>query len=324
MRVRDGRLARAVGDAALAVAVVGGAFVLSQAFGTPAPWPMPGRPASPAAARAPRASPPPTAPAEAVGLQVDFLGAGPERAVLVLAGGHAAVVDCASPIAAAMVRARLAAAGLARLDLVAATTPAAAPEAGLTALLERVPVGRVVVPGPTPAPAFAAVLAEARRLGVPMTLAQPGATWAVGPAALTWVSPPAAGEPDAHQPPAAAAVQVALGQVRVLLAGTLDPATEDALVRSAAPLRAQVLEVPAGGRAGSLSPGFLAAVRPDVAVVGPTAAHPVDPAVLTELVQAGAAVVHRDRFSAVAVATDGRRVAVTFLPRASEAPPPAA
>ncbi len=311
-------------------------------FGAPAPYPLAfqsptaaGRPALAFGANAPspalppvarrvgasalQATPPPRPPLERLGAtaEVQLVGTGAGRAALILSGGQAAMVDAGSSAVAAEAVQRLEAAGIHRLEAVLLVRHGAAAAQGLPLVLRQMKAARLVVPGPRPEPGFRESLAAARAAGVPVGTASRGSTLAVGDARIEWLWPPQGlGQPADGG--GSGLIRVQAGRVVILLAGSFDPAEEDALVRLGGPLRAQVLEVPAGG-AGRLSAAFLRAVSPRVAVVG-DAPDQAGPAVVQQLAAAGVAVVHGGRLSDLTLATDGRRVTVAFDPGPAEEP----
>jgi competence protein ComEC len=324
------RLRRGGGEAVLTALVVVSAFLLAEAFGAPPPFPLSLQPvaarhsAATAETGAAAAPPPGAAPAPAVRpdtegpmvrLDVQLIGSGAGRAALVVSQGQAAVVDPGSQAVAAEVVQRLQHLGIRRLEAVLLVRPGPEAVQGLPLLLAALPVGRLVLPGPGRPGSeadFEGAVRAARAAGVPLASAVRGEVLPVGAASLEWLWPPAGlGQPG--EGGGAGLVRIQAGQVAVLLAGGFDPAEEDALVRLGGDLRAQVLEVPGGG-AKPLSPAFLHAVAPRVAVVGDGAAGTADGAVLQQLATAGVAVVHGDRLSDLQFSTDGRRLAVGFDP----------
>jgi competence protein ComEC len=109
------------------------------------------------------------------------------------------------------------------------------------------------------------------------------------------------------------------GDVSVLVTGDIGRAVEHEVVPLIPPARLRVLKVPHHGSLTSSSAEFLAAVRPDVAVVSAGRSnhfgHPA-PEVLDRYRAIGAAVFRTDQDGAVTVDTDGHRLDVrTFTGR---------
>jgi competence protein ComEC len=107
--------------------------------------------------------------------------------------------------------------------------------------------------------------------------------------------------------------------VSVLMTGDIGRAVEDDIVRLIPPAPLRILKVPHHGSLTSSSAEFLAAVRPNVAVVSAGRSnhfgHPA-PEVLDRYRAIGAAIFRTDEDGAVTVDTDGQTVEVhTFLGR---------
>src|SRR5690606_9552439 len=111
-------------------------------------------------------------------------------------------------------------------------------------------------------------------------------------------------------------VRARLGQVAFLFTGDAGAVAEDAMLRSGAPLAAQVLHVGHHGSRTSTSAPFLDAVSPEVAVysagAGNSYGHP-HPEVLERLRRRGVAVYGTDSHGTVIVTADGTRYQVAWL-----------
>ncbi|MEO6443652.1 MAG: DNA internalization-related competence protein ComEC/Rec2 [Gemmatimonadaceae bacterium] len=113
---------------------------------------------------------------------------------------------------------------------------------------------------------------------------------------------------------ASVVLQVAYGDVRLLLMGDAEAEEEAWLVRRyGAALRSQVLKVGHHGSATSSTPGFLDQVQPRVALIsvgtGNRYGHP-SPGVLRELDERGAHLLRTDDDGTVVVETDGHAIRV--------------
>lgn len=336
-RPRSAALVHIIPEAALALAVLGAAFAAGHIFGTPEPFPLPPQAAtataaaaarqpvtataagghSPAPSSRPRQLPrsqPPWRTDQGVA-EVAFLGSGAARTTLVVSGSDAAVLDGGTPAVDAALVAQLHAAGIDQLTAAVFTGGHGATGQGLVPLLHALPVARIIVPGQAPDPALRDLLATARSARIPVSAASRGTTLSVGAARLTWLWPPLGlGQPSDGGTRDSALIRVEVGRVGILLAGTFDPKAEDALVRldSAGALRSQVLEVPAGGAAGSLTAPFLQAVAPHLALIFDRSDAPAEGATVQQLAAAGAVLVHADRWPDLTVTTDGHRLTVGF------------
>ncbi len=205
--------------------------------------------------------------------------------------------------------------GCRRLDLMVATHPHADHVGGLTAIARALPVqaaweaGQAGDRGPA-TPLLAAWLAA----GTPWRTAADQPTWTRDGVTVEAL----------HRPGRAASVndgslvlRVAYGRFVALLAGDLEAPGEAALL-SAAParLRADVLKVGHHGSRGATSTAWLAAIRPQVAVISAgvanTHGHP-HAAALTRLRAAGAEVFRTDQGGALTITTDGAEFEVASL-----------
>jgi competence protein ComEC len=108
-------------------------------------------------------------------------------------------------------------------------------------------------------------------------------------------------------------LEVRMGQVSMVLTGDIGRDVEQELVGAIDAGPAVVLKVAHHGSATSSSMPFVAALRPDIALIGVGRGnpygHPV-PAVLDRLRRAGAEVFRTDRDGQIEVATDGTGIAV--------------
>ncbi len=87
------------------------------------------------------------------------------------------------------------------------------------------------------------------------------------PSARRGNSPPRGGKRRSGSNADSVVLRVGIGDRWALLTGDIEAEQEDALVASGALLRAQVLKVPHHGSRTSSTPGFLAAIRPEVGLV---------------------------------------------------------
>jgi competence protein ComEC len=108
-------------------------------------------------------------------------------------------------------------------------------------------------------------------------------------------------------------LEIRYGDVSIVLPGDIGRDVEAGLTPVMPPARVRVLKVPHHGSATSSSMPFLAALRPQIAIVSCGRAnrfgHP-SPAVLARYRQVGAAVYRTDLQGAITITTDGRTVNV--------------
>jgi competence protein ComEC len=140
---------------------------------------------------------------------------------------------------------------------------------GLAGVLHGRSVGAIGVgPDREPAPAWGDVLGDARHAGVPVVALHPGTRWASGDLALTVLAPDQAYHGTDSDPNNDSVVMMAVDRgVRILMTGDIEKVAQRALLDSGTDLHADVLKQPHHGSAKVL-PEFLAAVSPQVAVIG--------------------------------------------------------
>ena len=163
--------------------------------------------------------------------------------------------------------------------------------------------------------AYSLSLNAARKNGVEWHRVHPGDSVQVDGVTITFLAPDSLWTIGLTDPNLASTIAVArFGMVRFLLVGDAERAEEDwLLARHRDELKADVLKVGHHGSSTSSSDSFLAAVRPDVAIIsvglGNNYGHPsVD--VLRALSRVGAEVLRTDEAGTVIVRTDGVRVEI--------------
>ena len=225
-------------------------------------------------------------------------------ALLLAAGPGAAVEIDTGPDPVAMDRC-LRDFGIDRIPLLVLTHFHLDHVGGLPGALRGRRVDRLLV-GPLDSPAAGAAivdqLAAAHRLAV---LTPPAGSWIdVGAVRLDVLGPPAAFHGTRSDPNNSSLVlRATVRGVRIMLPGDAEVEAQEALLRSGADLRADVLKVPHHGSAYS-DPAFLAAVRANLAVVSVGLhneyGHP-SPVLLSELARLGVPLFRTDRDGDVAV-----------------------
>jgi competence protein ComEC len=228
------------------------------------------------------------------------------------AGAGAAVVVDTGPDPVAMSRC-LSDLKIRRVSLVVLTHFHSDHVDGLSAILGHYPVGELEVsPYDEPRDRYRTVTAMAEASDVPVTVAVPGEHRRIGQ--LRWVvlgPTPATryGVGDGGSAPNNASVVMLLRVqgVRILLAGDAEPEEENAILRTGADLRVDLLKEPHHGSAG-LDPAFLAATHAAVSLISVGAdnlyGHPA-PEALAWLAELGMAVYRTDRDGDLAVVPGG-------------------
>ncbi len=140
---------------------------------------------------------------------------------------------------------------------------------GLLGVLAGRAVGAIAVgPGRMPAAAWDDVRATAHAAGIPVTQPRWGSRISVGAVRIDVLGPEPGRIPAALGPnDQSLVVMVHRAGLDMLFAGDVEEAGQRALLASGVPLRAQVLKLPHHGSA-KLLPEFVAAVHPDVVLIG--------------------------------------------------------
>jgi len=163
--------------------------------------------------------------------------------------------------------------------------------------------------------------------GVPTVRAYRGFSRREGEVALDVLSPPANGPPA---PPSgndrSLAIRIAYGTASFLLAADIEASAEAGILAGGPPdIRSRVLKSPHHGSRTSSTPGFLAAVAPEIVVVSVGAGNSFGlphADVLARYETAGASVYRTDRDGAVEITSDGRDIAVRTAARREPRPGP--
>lgn len=200
---------------------------------------------------------------------------GPDRSVLAGLGRHLPLLDRS-------------------IDLLVITHADTDHSAGAADVLRRYRVGALLLPSPKGAtPAYRAALAEAAARRVPVLFPDPGLDLRFDDGLtldIVWPTP-AGRRLDTNN--AGIALRAMTHDRSVLLTGDMEKPAETALLKTGAPLGADVLKVAHHGSATSTATGMLLAVSPRKAVISAgrrnAYGHP-SPAVLGRLRAAGVAV----------------------------------
>jgi competence protein ComEC len=240
---------------------------------------------------------------------VTFLDVGQGDSALVEAPGVAVLVDEGPP--EADVAGQLRRMGLRSLTAIVLTHPQRDHIGGAARVVERLGVGAVGDPGiEAPSPDRAAVLAAARRRGVPVVLLHAGEVFALGKLALRILWPDEPGPPSEDPNQHAVVALASYGATDVLL--TADAESD---VTSRLHLRpVEVLKVAHHGSEDPGLPDLLRILRPRIAVISVGAHNDYDhprPETLAALAAVpGLETLRTDENGRVVVESDGRRITV--------------
>ena len=261
-----------------------------------------------------RSKPLPLPPGE---LELRVFDVGQGDAILLRFGERALLVDAGPDpqTARQVLLPRLARLGVDRLDGLALTHADADHIGGAADILGALPVTTLWMSEPEQDhPLLSVIEAAAARAGSRIERPRDGEALQWHPAVsihVRFAAPDVAGS-DNNQ---SMVVQVRYGDADFLLTGDIERAAERALVSANGGLEADVLKVAHHGASTSSSPEFLAAVRPQVAIIsaglGNAFNHPRDD-VLRRLRALDAQVFRTDLAGDVTVRTDGRVITVAL------------
>ena len=261
-----------------------------------------------------RSKPLPLPPGE---LELRVFDVGQGDAILLRFGARALLVDAGPDpqTARQVLLPRLARLGVDRLDGLVLTHADADHIGGAADILGALPVTTLWMSEPEQDhPLLSVIEAAAARAGSRIERPRDGEALQWHPAVsihVRFAAPDVAGS-DNNQ---SMVVQVRYGDADFLLTGDIERAAERALVAANGGLEADVLKVAHHGASTSSSPEFLAAVRPQVAIIsaglGNAFNHPRDD-VLRRLRALDAQVFRTDLAGDVTVRTDGRSITVAL------------
>ncbi len=261
-----------------------------------------------------RSTPPPLPPGE---LELRVFDVGQGDSILLRFGERALLVDAGPDpqTARRVLLPRLARLGVKRLDAVALTHADADHIGGAADILKALPVSAIWMAAKDHAhPLQSVIEAAAHRAGT--ALERPGdgqiLNWHPAVSLRALFASPDVARGDNNQ---SMVLQVRFGEADILLTGDIERAAERDLAGRVVGLEADVLKVAHHGAGTSSSREFLAAVRPQVAIIsaglGNAFNHPRDD-VLRRLRGMGAQVFRTDLAGDVVVRTDGHEITVAL------------
>jgi len=284
------------------------AFVATAACGTapPVDGPAPDRPAP---TPPPEAGPPLT-------IQLVDVGQG-DGMIIISPTGKSIIIDAGDRGRHVPMLAQLAEDGVSAIDLAIMTHPHADHIGGMEKTLEKVPAKIFLDPGYDHASGtYTSLLEHLERAGTKVVIARAGRTIDIGGgAALRVLGPdePLLGGTRSDANSNSVILRLEYGTTSMLFTGDAEAPTENRLMADPSLLAADILKVAHHGSEHSTQDGFLAAVRPTLAVIScglhNKYGHPA-PDTLTKLEHAGIDVLRTDLNGTITLTSDGTRWSV--------------
>jgi competence protein ComEC len=238
---------------------------------------------------------------------ISFIDVGQADSILLQSDGRAGLIDAGNNADGQLVIDYLKQHGVERLDFVIGTHPHEDHIGGLDAVIKAFPVARVYLPEvTTDTRSFEDLLLAIRDKQLTITPPDPGLQFTLGSATCTILGP--LGKEYESLNDDSIILRVTCGETAFLFAGDAGSAAEQEQLAAGTPLSAQVLKVGHHGSSSSSSAAFLAAVKPEWAVISVgadnTYGHPHHET-MTRLANAGAKVYRTDESGTVVITSDG-------------------
>jgi len=242
---------------------------------------------------------------------VAFLDVGQGDSILVRSRDNAVLIDGGDVNRDEPVLAYLRRAGITRLDYVIATHPHRDHISGLIPVLNRLDVGRVLMPDVVhTTDAFENLISVIENNHIPVHAPAPGERFASGIIDFT-VLAPARGFAGSNLNDASIVIRLSHGETSFMFTGDAEAGSERAMLASGQELSADVIKIGHHGSRTSTTEAFLDAVRPLAAVISVGGnnrfGHPHNE-VLSRLDYRGIAVYRTDEMGTIVMATNGERV----------------
>jgi competence protein ComEC len=247
-------------------------------------------------------------------LSVYFLDVGQGDSTLFVYEGKTILIDAGEADMGDRVISDLRSWNVTQIDLLVATHPHSDHIGGMQKVLAAFPVKKVLDTGlPHPSPTYEHLLDAIEQEHIPYQVAEQGQVIAVDPAIRVFVlSPPK--ERTGYDPNDNSVVlRISYGTIDFLMAGDLDNAGEDTLIKTGYPLDAEILKVGHHGSSSSTSSSFLARVHPETAIISVGADNPYGhphAETLDHLKQSGVMVYRTDLNGTILIRSDGMSYSV--------------
>lgn len=249
-------------------------------------------------------------------LEVIVFDVGQGDAILLRSEGHFAVIDAGDTDSGTRLAQRIAACGVRHLDFAVLSHPHSDHMGGMAQILQRFGADRLYQPAVPEALlptvySYENLLKTAQEQQIPVAAPSCGESVRLGAAELTFLSVDNSGFDDLNN--CSLCCLVTCGAQRVLFCGDLEKAGEQAMLDAGLIPQVTVLKTAHHGSASSASEAFLAAAKPQVAVISVGAlndyGHPAEQT-LSRLLNAGAAIYRTDLSGSIRLATDGEKLIV--------------
>src|SRR5215475_4096588 len=256
-------------------------------------------------------------------LQVYSLDVGQgDSALIITPEGKSVLIDAGPPQAGDEVVAALRKRNISSLDLAVATHPHADHIGGMRQVIENFEVKNFLDSGQIyPSNEYERLLRAIKEKGIKFIEAKKGMTFDLDSGVkLVTLNPQGGGEwitkvraGGSVENANSVVIRLSYGNFSMLFTGDAETETEQLMMKSGEPLRAQVLKVGHHGSRYATSVKFLEAVSPEVAIIscgaGNRYGHPAQ-VTLERLQQAGAKIYRTDLNGEIAIVTDGNKFEV--------------
>ena len=257
-------------------------------------------------------------------LRVHFIDVGQGDSILIQAGDRAMLVDAGTNESGSIVTGYLCSLNITKLDYLIGTHPHEDHIGGLDDVIRSFEIGTVIMPDVShTTQTWEDVLDALLEKDLTVTVPHPGDVYSIGDASFTILSPTediagqAAESGDLNN--LSVGIRLVYGSSAFVLCGDAESDSEEAMVESGLPLKADVLKAGHHGSSTSTSDAFLAAVDPDYAVIScgrdNSYGHPHQET-LDRLNAAGVTVFRTDEQGTVIAVSDGSSITWSSVPDA--------
>lgn len=258
-------------------------------------------------------------------LRVHFIDVGQGDSILIQAGEHAMLVDAGTNESGGTVTDYLHSLNLTKLDYLIGTHPHEDHIGGLDDVILSFDIGTVIMPDVSHTTrTYEDVLDALLEKDLTVSSPQPGEAFSLGDASFTILSPSAEIAAEAQEVGdlnnLSVGIRLVYDSTAFVLCGDAESVSEEAMVQSGLPLKADVLKAGHHGSSTSTCGSFLDAVDPDYAVIScgkdNSYGHPHQET-LDRLHAAGVSVFRTDEQGTVIAVSDGASISWSSAPELS-------